>query len=134
MLPLRPKKIDQGTQSCVSSQESCVAHKCIIYRSRHMVVCQWPRKPCGTQVCYLQEMLSHRFQPLISLYNDWANFYQIHILLPFIYAILLTKFNEICCVLYETSVPENCPIFFTFFSSSHSFTKVTLSQPKTPFS
>ena len=36
-------------------------------RSRHTVVCQRPRKTCSTQVCYLQEPLSHRFQHLISL-------------------------------------------------------------------
>ena len=36
-------------------------------RSRHTVVCQWPRKPCGTQVCYLQKPLIRRFQPLVSL-------------------------------------------------------------------
>ena len=34
---------------------------------RHTVVCQRPRKSCGTQVSYLQEPLSHHFQHLISL-------------------------------------------------------------------
>ena len=36
-------------------------------KSRHTVMCQQPRKTCGTQVCYLQELLSHHFQHLISL-------------------------------------------------------------------
>ena len=36
-------------------------------RSRHTVVCQQPRKPCGTQVFYLQELLTPCFQPLASL-------------------------------------------------------------------
>ena len=36
--------IDQDTQSCVSGQ--C--------------------KPCGAQVCYLNEPLTRRFQPLVS--------------------------------------------------------------------
>ena len=31
------------------------------------VVCQQPRMTCGTQVCYLQEPLSPRFQPLICI-------------------------------------------------------------------
>ena len=35
--------------------------------SRHTVVCQQPRKPCDSQVCYLQEPLTRHFQPLISL-------------------------------------------------------------------
>ena len=30
-------------------------------------VCQRPRKPCGAQVCYLQEPLTHHFQLLISI-------------------------------------------------------------------
>ena len=30
-------------------------------------VCQRPRKPCGAQVCYLQELLTHHFQLLISI-------------------------------------------------------------------
>ena len=28
-------------------------------RSRLMVMCQQPRKMCGTQVCYLQELLKY---------------------------------------------------------------------------
>ena len=32
-----------------------------IKKYQDMVVCQWPRKTCGTQVCYLQEPLSHHF-------------------------------------------------------------------------
>ena len=39
---------------------------------------QWPRKPCDTQVCYLQEPLTRRFNSSY-LYNHWAAFYQIHI-------------------------------------------------------
>ena len=79
-----PNLIDQDTRSCVSGQERRAAHKCAIKThgrvsaakkdvrhtsvlSRHIVVCQRPRKMCGTQMCYLQEPLSHRFQQLISL-------------------------------------------------------------------
>ena len=46
--------------------------------SRHTVMCQWPRKPCDAQVCYLQEPLPRLFQPSY-LYNLWADFYQIHL-------------------------------------------------------
>ena len=37
------------------------------FEPRYMVMCQRPRKLCGTQVCYLQELLIRRFQPFISL-------------------------------------------------------------------
>ena len=51
-----------------------------------------------------------------------------------IYATLqyIPNFKEIGLVVCEIFVPENCPIFFTF-SSSHRFTEVNLSQPRTPF-
>ena len=39
----------------------------IIMLSRHTVMCQRPRKTYGTQVCYLQELLSCCFQPFVSL-------------------------------------------------------------------
>ena len=39
----------------------------VCIKSKYTVVCQWPRKMCGTQVCYLQEPPSHRFQHLLSL-------------------------------------------------------------------
>ena len=32
-----------------------------LHISRHTVVCQWPRKLCGTQVCYLQKPLILHF-------------------------------------------------------------------------
>ena len=60
----------QDTRSCLSGQESCVAHKCVIYIKTHGL--------CGTQVCYLQESLTCHFQPSY-LYTHWADFYQIHI-------------------------------------------------------
>ena len=64
----------QDTRSCVSGQGSRVAHKCLIKThgrvsaakevvwhtsvlftgSRHTVVCQRPRKSCGTQVSYFK--------------------------------------------------------------------------------
>ena len=42
--------------------ESCMILLALMQQiSRHTVVCQQPRKPCDTQVCYLQEPLPHRF-------------------------------------------------------------------------
>ena len=38
--------------------------------SRPTVMCQEPRKTCSTQVCYLQELISHSFQH----YNYWTDF------------------------------------------------------------
>ena len=72
-------KICQTDESAVYNSYYC--NNCtfiiIIYRilnsfivaivSRHTIVCQSPRKPCGTQVGYLQELLTHHFQPLVSI-------------------------------------------------------------------
>ena len=33
---------------------------------RHAVVCQWPRKPRGAQVCYLREPPLAPFQPIVA--------------------------------------------------------------------
>ena len=60
--------------------------------SRHMAVCQQPRKLCGTQVCYLKELLICPFNPLY-LYNHRANFYQNYTFYS-IYATPHTKFEE----------------------------------------
>ena len=34
--------------------------------SKHAVVCQWPRKPCDAQVCYLREPPLTPFQPVVA--------------------------------------------------------------------
>ena len=118
-------------------------------------MCQQPRKLCGTQVYYLQVKINGCVSAAKKaiwhtsvLFTGNANspFSTSHIsittgqisikfiyFMPFIYAILLTKFEEICCVLYEICVPENC-LFYSHFSSSQSFTKINLRQPKAPFS
>ena len=80
-----------------------------------MVVCQWPRKPCGTQVCYLQEPLTHRFQSLISLYPLPQFLSNLHILCPLYRQLYIPKLEEISPVVCEICVPEICSIFFTFF-------------------
>ena len=97
-------------------------------------MCQRPRKLCGTQVCYLQEPLTRRFQPLISLQPLGQFLSNSRTVCPPYMQPYIPILKEIGPVVREIYVPENCPIFFTFSSSSsHRFTKVTLSQPKTPF-
>ena len=53
------------THGSVSAAKEVMWHTSVL--SRHTVVCQRPRKSCGTQVSYLQEPLSHHFQHIISL-------------------------------------------------------------------
>ena len=45
-----------------------------------MVVCQWPRKPHDTQVCYLREPPLAFFQPVL-VDNYWGYFYKIYIIM-----------------------------------------------------
>ena len=47
------------------TKHAWVSHKCI-QGSRHTVVCQRPRKPRGTQVCYLSEPPLAPFQPIVT--------------------------------------------------------------------
>ena len=103
------------------------------HKSRHMVVCQRPRKPCDAQLCYLQEPLVAVFNPLY-LYNHWANLYhQIHLFytLHIIIQPYIPNLKEIGPVVCKICVPENCPIFFnfffaTFYNSNFESTKNTL--------
>ena len=56
------------THGRVSAAKEVMWHTSVLFTgSRHTVMCQRPRKSCGTQVSYLQEPLSHQFQHLISL-------------------------------------------------------------------
>ena len=108
--------------------------------SRHTVMCQWPRKPCDSQVCYLQEPLTRRFQPLIS-YNHWADFNQIHIfyvlhIRNLTYQIWKKLAQSFARYMFLTIALFSSPFSsysYSSSSSSHRFTKVHLSQPKTPF-
>ena len=80
---------DQDTWSCVRGQVSCVSHKC--------------------------EPLTCHFQPLISL-QPLGRFLSIaHILYPPYTRPYIPNLKEICWEVCEICVPENCPIFFTFF-------------------
>ena len=100
-----------------------------IHTSRHTVVCQRPRKPCGTQVCYLQEPLTHCFQPLISLQTFGRFLLNSHILYPPYTQPYIPNLKEIDPVVYEIHVPENCPIFFTFFFFFAPFYKSNFEPP-----
>ena len=86
---------------CVSGQESCVAHKC-----------------AGTI-----------FKPSYP-YNHYADIYQIHnfYALHTCDSTQLQALKEIGPVVCKLSIPENCPIFFTF--SSYRFTKITFESTK----
>ena len=57
------------THGRVSKAKKIMRHT----RSRHTVMCQQPRKPCGAQACYLQEPLTRHFI-FLYLYNHWADF------------------------------------------------------------
>ena len=46
--------------------------------ARHAVVCQWPRKTCGTSVLFTGTTKSPFLTPHISITTAWANFYQIY--------------------------------------------------------
>ena len=84
--------------------------------SRHTVVCQRPRKQCDTQVCYLQELLTRQFQSLISLYPQ-SRFPSNHIFyaLNIIMRPYMPYLKKISPVVHQICVPDNCPIFFTFY-------------------
>ena len=77
-------------------------------------MCQRPRKTCGTQVCYLQELLSHHFNTSY-LYNYCSNFYKIYIFYAPIYTTLHNKFEENRISSLEDMCTSNfLPIFFFF--------------------
>ena len=61
--------------------------------SRHMVMCQRPRKMCGTQVCYLQESLSNNSTPHISKTTEPISI-KFTYFMPSIYMTLQSKFKE----------------------------------------
>ena len=83
----------QDTQSCVSSQESRVAHKCVITGTANSLF----STPC---ISITTGPISIKFTYFISsLYMR-----------PYI-----PNLKEISPVVREICVPENWPIFFTFF-------------------
>ena len=73
VLEIKEAKVDDsGIYQCIATNAdneeiSSKPAELLSKISRHTVVCQQPRKPCDAQVCYLQEPLTHRFQPLVSL-------------------------------------------------------------------
>ena len=86
------------TTSRLSSRHTVVCQRprksCGTQVSRHTVVCQRPRKSCGTQVSYLQEPLSHHFQHVISSITTGPISIKCTYFMPSIYTTLHTKFEE----------------------------------------
>ena len=73
------------------------------------------KKPCGTQVYYLQEPLTRHFKPLISQWSLSRFLSNSSILcLPYMLLYIL-NLKKIGPVVHKICVSENCPIFFTFF-------------------
>ena len=108
-----------------------------------MVVCQQPRKLCGSQeshvapkcVIFTANTNSPFSTPCISITTGLISIKFTYLCPPYTRP-YIPNLKEIDSVVYKICIHENCPIFFTFFyssSSSHRFTKVTLSQPKTLF-
>ena len=90
-------------------------------KSRHTVVCQWPRKQkktCGTQMCYLLVPQSCQIQPSVSP-KLLSRFLQNLYIFCLTYTPLhISNLKEIASAVLEIFVPKNCLIFFTFSSSS----------------
>ena len=90
-----------------------------MYKSRHTVVCQWPKnqeKICtGTPVCYLHDRSSSRFQPMITQ-KLWHLFLpNLHILVSSYTVPYIPNLKEIAPAVPKIRVPETCRIFFIFF-------------------
>ena len=64
------------------------------FRSRHKVLCQRPRKPCGTQVCYLQEPLTRCFLTLCISVTTRPISIKFTYFMPSIYTTLHTKLER----------------------------------------
>ena len=84
--------------------------------------CNPPQPPHNYHVCYLQEPLTHHFQPLISLLLLGWFVTNLYIWCPPYYIISHTKFEEnkfsssdICS--------ENCLVFFTLFFFAYTVLK-----------
>ena len=97
--------------------------------SRHTVVCQQPRKQCGAKVFFTGIANSPFSTPCISITTALICF-KFTYYMPSIYTTLHTKCER-------NQLSSSLDVFLKIaphFSSSHHFTKVTLSQPMIPFS
>ena len=96
--------------------------KCYIKTHSSVSAAKKTKKTCGTQVCYLLVPQSCQIQPSISpklLSQFLPNLY----ILCLTYTLLhISNLKEIASAVLEIFVPKNCPIFFTFSSSSHKIT------------
>ena len=73
------------------------------------------KKSCGTQVCYLLVLQSCQIQPSVApklLSRFLPNLYIFCLTYTLFY---ISKLKEIASAVLEIFVPQNCPIFFTFF-------------------
>ena len=77
--------------------------------------CQHPRKPCDAQVCYLQELLTRCFQPLISLSPLGLFLSSKHILCPPYMRLYIPNLKEISPVVHKICVPWKWPQFLHIF-------------------
>ena len=94
-----------------------------ISKHQDKVVCQQPRMTCGTQVCYLQEPLNPRFQPLICISTTTGQ--NCTYFKPSIYTTSHTKLED---NLFSSLQDLFLKIaqFSSHFSSSHHFRKQIL--------
>ena len=101
---------------------------CRCLQSRHMVMCQWPRKTCGTQVLFTGTAKSLFSTPHISITTEPISI-KFTYFMPSIYTILHTKFEED----QISSLRDMCfwklPNFLQIFLLTDLTTTITLSQP-----
>ena len=79
-----------------------------------MVMCQWPRKPCDSQVLFTGTANSPFSAPRISITTGPISIKFTYFMPPYMRH-YIPNLNEIGSVVCEICVPKNCPIFFTFF-------------------
>ena len=98
-----------------------ITYYLLITSSRHMVVCQRPRKcekikiRVGTPVCYLRDRSSSRFQPIITQ-KLWCLFLPIlHILISPYTVPYISNLRGIAPAVPEIRASETCRILFVFF-------------------
>ena len=96
-------------------------------------MCQRPRKPCGTQVCYyIQEPNLPFSTPCISITNGLISIKFTNVMSS-IYETLHTKFEGNHPSILRDISSWKMSHFLLICFSSYCFTNITLSQPKTLF-
>ena len=94
---------------------------------RHVVVCQWPRKLCDAQVCYLREPLISTFSAYCSLKTVGAMPTIFIYVVQLIYTTLQTKFeSNNPCSLLVTCTQNLSDFMYLYFSLNSSLHKMHL--------